>query len=183
MRTLLTFGLILAVATGFRYVPSEPPATGASSFTLVDAGRAAQADKVVVGEVGEPGPAKYTEDFTQARPLPPFVLPVYPPKALKAKAGRATVGVQVTVDAAGRVTDIGPSLLTFDTSGPFAADFLEAVQTAVRQWRFRPAETVQMELVQSGGFSYRRIVRTTATDTKLDLAFTFTASGGVETTK
>lgn len=141
---------------------------------------AAASDQVIVGDVGEPSAAKYTEDFKQAVPLKKtVVLPVYPPKALLAKAGRATVGVQVTVDKEGRVTDIGTSLLTYNTPGLFAGDFLEAVKAAVRQWQFSPAEVLQMETAKSGDFTYQRIARTTKTETKLDLAFTFTATGQV----
>ncbi|WP_091060037.1 hypothetical protein [Opitutus sp. GAS368] len=173
--------VVLLSAAGCRHVP--PPDTGASSFVVVEAQRVAS-DKVIVGDVGEPSAAKYSEDFRQAVPLKAtVVLPVYPAKALKAKAGRATVGVQVTVDTAGRVTDIGPSLLTYNTPGPYAEDFHEAVRVAVRQWRFAPAEILQMETARSGDFTYQRIARSTKTETKLDLAFTFTASGGVETWK
>ena len=179
MKILVALGVILLAVVGCRHAPPEPPGTGASSFKVVEAQRNSPS-QVIAGEVGEPSAAKYSEDFTQARPTPPFVLPAYPPKALKAKAGRVTIGVQVSIDAAGRVTDIGPSLLTFDTPGPFAADFIEAAKAAVRQWRFRPAEVLQMETANSGDFSYQRIARSTKTETKLDLAFTFTASGGVE---
>jgi outer membrane biosynthesis protein TonB len=172
--------VVMLSAAGCRHAP---PDTGASSFVVVEARRVAP-DKVIVGEVGEPSPAKYSEDFRQAVPLKAtVVLPVYPAKALKAKVGRATVGVQVTVDTAGRVTDIGPSLLTYNTPGPYAEDFHEAVRVAVRQWRFAPAEILQMETAKSGEFTYQRIARSTKTETKLDLAFTFTANGGVETWK
>jgi hypothetical protein len=153
-----------------------------SSFTVVEVQRKASAsDQVIVGEVGESSSAKYSEDFRQAVPLKAsVVLPVYPPRALEAKAGRATVGVQVMVDTAGLVTDIGPSLLTYNTPGTYAEDFLEAVKVAVRQWRFSPAEILQMETAKSGDYTYQRIARSTKTETKLDLSFTFTATGTVE---
>jgi hypothetical protein len=183
MEPRLVTSLVILLLAGCRH--ALPADIGASSFTVVDAQRTASAsNQVIVGEVGEPSPAKYTEDFRQAVPLKTtVVLPVYPAKALRAKAGRVTVGVQVTVDTAGRVTDIGPSLLTYNTPGPYAEDFLEAVNVAVRQWRFQPAEVLQMETVKSGDFAYQRIARTTKTETKLDLAFTFTATGQVETVR
>lgn len=170
--------LFVLLVQGCRHAP---PDTGASSFTVVEAQRTASS-QVIVGDVGEPSAAKYAEDFRQAVPMKKtVVLPVYPARALQAKAGRATVGVQVTVDPAGQVTDIGSSLLTYNPPGPFAEDFLEAVKAAVRQWRFFPAEVLQMETAKSGDFTYQRIARRTKTETKLDLSFTFTATGGVET--
>jgi outer membrane biosynthesis protein TonB len=178
-------GLCLLGLLPFAACRHAPPHTGASAFAVVETPRTATPScQVIVGDVGEPSSAKYMDDFRQAVPLKAtVVLPVYPAKALKAKAGRATVGVQVAVDSAGNVTDIGPSLLTYSTPGPFAEDFLEAVKVAVRQWRFRPAEIIQMETATSGGFTYQRIARTTKTETKLDMAFTFTATGTVEAGK
>jgi outer membrane biosynthesis protein TonB len=175
--------LFVALAlTGCRHGTTRSPATGASSFTFVEAGKTA-ADQVIVGDVGEPSEAKYSENYSPAFPLKPMVLPVYPPRALAAKAGAATVGVRLKVDAAGRVAEVGPSLLVYSTPGPFADDFLEAVKIAVKQWRFRPATIEQIERVQTPEVTYNRIVRSEKTESQFDLAFNFTATGGVETGK
>lgn len=181
MKTLLISGLSLLALAGCRHAPAESPATGASSFTFVEAGRAAAADQVIVGDVGEPSAAKYSENYSPAFPLKPMVLPVYPPRALAARAGAATVGVRLKLDAAGRVTEVGPSLLVYSTPGPFSEDFLEAVKVAVLQWRFRPATIEQIERVQTPEVTYNRIARSETVEAQVDLAFNFTATGGVET--
>lgn len=173
---------VLALS-GCRHGSTESPATGASSFTFVEAGRAASADQVIVGDVGEPSAAKYSENYSPAFPLKPTVLPLYPPRALKAKAGVATVGVRVKVDTAGRVTDVGPSLLVYSSPGPFADDFQEAVKTAVMQWRFRPAAIEKIEFVQAPTVSYSRVLSTQKVESQVDVAFNFTAAGGVVTGK
>jgi len=173
--------LVAAVLTACRHAPTEPPATGASSFTFVEAGRTDAASQVIVGDVGEPSAAKYSENYSPAFPLKPMVLPIYPPRALAAKAGAATVGVRLKVDAAGRVIDVGPSLLVYSTPGPFADDFQAAVQAAVMQWRFRPAAIEKIEFVQAPTVSYSRVLSTQKVESQLDVAFNFTATGGVET--
>ena len=55
------------------------------------------------------------------------------------------MGVNLTVDACGRVTDIRPSIVTFSSPGSFAKDFRAAVETALQQWRFVPAEIQDIE--------------------------------------
>ena len=119
------------------------------------------------------------DDYREAVPIEPLAQPVYPPHALAAKAGRMTVGVKITVDENGRVTDVVPSLLTLTTPGRFGDDFMAAIATAVRQWRFRPAQVEHVELVQNGSTAYSRVLHSEATDTHFDLAFTFTATGEV----
>ncbi len=172
--------LCLLLLIGCGHTGTESAGTGVSSFTIIEAGRAATDSKIIVGDVGEPSPGKYNQDYNPAAPLKGQPLPVYPARALKAKAGAATVGVRVTVDKAGRVTEIGPSLLVFNTPGPWAEDFLEAVKEAVRQWKFRPAEILQVERAEAPGLSYNRIARREPVESQIDLAFTFTATGGVQ---
>lgn len=180
-------GVVLLGLVGCRHRSIEATGKGGSSFAVISMQPMAS-DKVAVNEnveTGEKGASNvtYVEDFVQARPLPPIIQPIYPPKALKAKSGRAVVGVRVIVDEAGRVTDIGPSLLTFSTFGPYAEDFRGAVESAVRQWRFVPAELLQNERVEKDGSAYQRVIRRQAVSTQIDLAFTFTESGGVEAGK
>lgn len=89
------------------------------------------------------------------------------------------VWVHVTVDANGRVTDVVASVLTFTTPGPFADDFMAAVQVALHQWRFLPAEIQQVEWVQASGMSYNSIISAEKTETQFEPSFTFTAAGTV----
>jgi len=173
---MVSGGLILAAA-GCRHVPQDPPSVGRSSFAFVEALPAASPKNAVVRE----GKAARTpDDFREATPIYPLLNPVYPAKALSKQGGLATVGVRVTVDAGGRVTDVGPSMLVFSTPGPIADDFMAAVRVAVLQWRFRPAETEQIEWVRPPGMEpYSRVLSTEKTETHFDLAFTFTATGKV----
>lgn len=150
---------------------------GTSAFAFVERPAGPPPARTVTTEPMEQKPL---EEYREARPVYPLVNPVYPPQALKARAGRATVGVRITVDVAGRVTDVAPSMLVFSTPGPFADDFRAAVETAVLQWRFRPAEIEKLEFVQAPTVSYNRIIGTQKVETQLDVAFTFTATGGVE---
>jgi hypothetical protein len=118
--------------------------------------------------------------FVEAKPLEPLITPVYPAKALSGKAGLVTVGVRVKIDAEGHVVDVGPSLLTFSTPGRYAAEFQNAVRTAVMRWRFRPAQRyrVKTDRTNESGSGAKEF-HPENTETYLDLAFTFTASGTV----
>lgn len=169
-------GLLIVLLGGCQNRPPEATATGASSFAFVERPVAPPARTVTT----EPVEQKPVEEYREARPVYPLAHPVYPPRALKARAGRVTVGVRLTVDAAGRVSDVAPSMLVFSTPGPFADDFRAAAETAVRQWRFRPAEIERIEFVQTPTVSYSRVLGRQKVEAQLDVAFNFTAAGGVE---
>lgn len=150
--------------------------TGTSSFAFVQPPPAA-ASRAVAEEPKEP---TSIEHYREARPVRPLATPAYPPAALAGKAGQVTIGVKITVDATGRVADIGPSLLAVTLPGRFDAEFQEAVRAAVAQWRFRPAETFRLENVPlPGGGSYQRMIDHRNVETSFDLSFTFTATGAV----
>lgn len=110
----------------------------------------------------------------------PVAMPVYPAKALKAKAGRNTVGVRIVVDPQGRVSEIRMSMLVFSTPGPFAEDFRDAVELAVRQWRFNPARSESYEIIHEGEVTYSRVTGGENVETEFDLAFTFQPDGAVQ---
>lgn len=120
MKALLTLGGILIAVTGCRHAPMEATGTGASSFAFVERPTGPPQARTVTTDPVEQKPM---EDYREARPVYPLINPVYPPRALKAKAGWATVGVRITVDPMGRVSDVAPSMLVFSTPGPFADDF------------------------------------------------------------
>lgn len=122
--------------------------------------------------------AQYRDASVQEKSI---VLPVYPVRALAAKAGAAQVGVRIVVGVDGAVTDIRPSLmaLTIAPAG-FAADFEGAVRDAVRQWKFHPARVEHTETVTTDGFTYQRVTSTELIEAEFDLSFTFTPSGKVE---
>ena len=138
---------------------------------------AAPPPKTGSGEIKEP--VNHTL-YVEARPIKPLALPIYPTKALTAKAGQAMVGVNVTVDTSGLVSDIRSSILTFSTPGPFAGDFRAAVETALRQWRFAPAESQETEPILGLDQPATRVTRSEKVEATFELSFTFTAAGGVQ---
>lgn len=171
IRILLFVFLTLGVA-GCRHAPSD---VGASSFEVI------RPPALAVGGPGKAAPAEENAvDFREALAIRPLVMPVYPAAALAARAGRAQVGVRMTVDHTGKVTDVGSSLFVLSTPGPFAGAFRDAVEAAVRQWRFRPAEILHLETVRAPEVTYNRIVRRETIEAQFDLAFTFTATGRVD---
>lgn len=120
-------------------------------------------------------------NYRDAQAIHPLVMPVYPVKALAARAGAAQVGVRVTVGVDGRVGNIRPSMLAVTITPPeFADKFREAVEAAVQQWKFKPARVHYLERVTEGEFTYERVTRTEVIEAEFDLAFTFTPSGKVE---
>jgi len=120
------------------------------------------------------------ESFHEARPLLPLAEPIYPPRAMAAKAGRVIVGVRVIVDITGRISSIEPSMRTFSTPGPFEDDFLEAVRAALQQWRFLPAEIEHHKDVNTPGVSDHTGTNVEAIETSYDISFIFTPGGGVQ---
>lgn len=170
--------VILLLFAGCRHV-TEPEAAGRSSFVLIEPPPARPGPVPGSAETTEPtSRAQYREASIQEKSV---VLPIYPPRALAARFGAAAVAVRVTVDVNGRVADIRPSLLSMTTRGPFADEFREAVEAALRQWRFHPAKAEHIETVTERGFTYHRVTRTETLEAEFDLAFTFTTTGGVET--
>ena len=178
-RTIICLAMILsALAAGCRHVPAESPAA-TSSFAFVET-PPPPAPPPKAGVAVEPKAAALFDDFQEALPIYPLTYPVYPAHALKQKAGLACVGVRVTVDARGQVTEVGPSVVAFTTPGPFADEFFAAVAATVRQWRFRPARIEHVETVQAAGIApYSRVLSSEKVETHFDLAFTFTAAGTV----
>jgi hypothetical protein len=126
-----------------------------------------------------PGPRQPVDVLVPADAVLPLVLPIYPKAALAAKAGVATVGVKITVDANGRVSDVGPSLVAFSTPGPHATEFREAVEAAVAQWKFVPAEIRHLVPMKGGEKEFWAVTRTDKTEWTCDVVFTFNADGGV----
>jgi hypothetical protein len=170
-------GLLLAMLlAGCRHAPGP---TGQSSFRVVEQPPdRTPPPKSDAKPVQPTSLEQYREASVQEKTI---VLPVYPSRALAAKAGAAQVGVRIMVDDEGRVVDVRPSLLAITITPPgFRQDFELAVETAVRQWKFHPAKIQHVEIVTEKGFTYSRVTRTEMSEAEFDLAFTFTPSGKVE---
>ncbi len=168
--------LVILLVAGCRHAPGP---TGQSSFRVVEQPPDRRAPTKSDAKVVEPTSFdQYREASVQEKTV---VLPVYPARALAAKAGAAQVGVRITVDMEGRVTDVRPSMLAITiTHSGFREDFERAVEVAVRQWRFHPAKVEYIEVVTTKGFTYSRVRRTEMIEAEFDLAFTFTTTGGVQ---
>jgi TonB family protein len=128
--------------------------------------------------VGQPLPPA---QVITAQPIPPLAKPIYPAVALAARADAAFVGVRITVDAEGRVSDVRQSLASLTMPSPFAAEFRAAVEAAVTQWRFRPAELVHLELVKDSGGDFMRVTGREKIDWSFDVEFAFNRTGDVLT--
>jgi outer membrane biosynthesis protein TonB len=89
------------------------------------------------------------------------------------------VAVRITVDANGRVSDVGTSLAAMSTPSPFTAEFRAAVEAAIAQWRFRPGEVRHLETVHDADGDYQRMTSRENIAGTFDVEFTFNASGVV----
>jgi outer membrane biosynthesis protein TonB len=170
----LVLSLILAV--GCQHA-APPPAEGASSFRIVKLPEPPPAEKPK-GEVTLAEPSE-GEVLVDAEPIGPLAEPVYPAEALAGHAGMTTIGVHLTVSSAGHVSDVTRSVIGITTPSPFEPQFRAAVEKAVRQWRFNPAEIRTVKRETRGTQTYWSVLRTEKTETALDVSFTFTATGGV----
>jgi len=119
--------------------------------------------------------------LVEAKPRKPLATPIFPAAALGRHAAIASVAVRITVDTDGRVSAVGPSMLAISTPGPFAHEFRGAVEDAVRQWRFTPAEIRHLEPAKEEGktVNYWNVTSSEKVEASFDVAFTFTATGDV----
>lgn len=178
---VLVLGAGLA-ASGCRHV--APPVTapvGMSGFQFVERPISARA---AAGTL-QPAVREPVDIKVRAEPIEPLAAPVYPRALLGRADAPVTVGVRVGIGPDGRVQDIGPSLVAFSSGGEHAEVFRAAVEAAVVQWRFRPAEIRRME-PRTGGpglGDYWQVVRAQSTEDACDVRFTFTSTGEVRTEK
>ncbi len=159
---------------------ARPAVEGASAFSFVERPVSAAAGPGAVTQIAalvwEPVDVK-----VKAEPIEPLATPVYPRIALGRVRMPMTVGVRIYVDATGRVADVGASMVAFSTGGELAEEFRAAVDEALAQWRFTPAEFRHM-VPRTGRNGLGRgwqVTRTQPTDDAFDLAFTFTTKGDV----
>jgi len=165
--------LMLAAMAGCRHVPESQP-SGQSGFRFVQPPPAAPS----TGKANVALEPVQRSGFREARLIDPVILPVYPARALAAKAGAATVGVHITVDEQGIITDIRSSIWVVSLPGPFREDFRAAVDAALSHWRFVPAEILEFERSGPDGDAPVRVTKREKVVTELELAFDFAPGGG-----
>jgi hypothetical protein len=159
---------------GCHYAPS---AVGKSAFHFVDPQTPKSAARGAVYTLPDDTPQTFVEP---AKPVEPLVTPAYPAGALGSSAGPILVGVTLSVDASGNVTDVQQSWKTFTSPGRYESDFRAAVDAAVRQWRFDPAQIQVIQRVQRAGRPDQYVVRRSdPTDWTFEVVFTFNDSGAV----
>lgn len=167
-------GMLLS---GCRHTAITPgPDEGASSYRFLDpAPPPAKKGEV---SIGAPRP---TTQAINAQPILPLAKPIYPPAALAGHAGMATVGMRITVDTTGRAENVQPSLALVTIPAAFSTEFQAAVEDAVAQWRFRPAELLHAEWVSDPGGDYPRVTSREKIEWAFDVEFAFSATGDVLT--
>jgi hypothetical protein len=162
---------ILAVACAKRKPPvvTPPPATtqaeGTSKFSYVfDPSNPA---------LGLPEDVK----FNRPMPMAKLKLPSYPADALAAGDGPHLEFVRFTIDEHGDVSKIDDSPLGASDGGPHAAAFRQAVDEAVRTWKYQPGALRTVEpghdLDGDGKPDYTVTTSTRIVSVYYDVKFTF----------
>ena len=178
---LAATGLLLGAGCHHAVVAPPPRVEGTSTFRFVARPPAPPKARPAAEPSEETAPAQSAVRKIRARPIQPLAKPVYPAALLGRVSLPVTVGVRINVDAEGRVTYVGDSFVAISTWGEYAGEFRAAVEEALAQWRFQPAE-VRHLVLQDGGpgqGSYWLTTRTQNLDDWFDLSFTFAAKGGV----
>jgi hypothetical protein len=168
----------LAIASGCHHAPA-PRIDGTSSFTFVEPPPPPSAPPKPQGEAGD-GPRPPVEMMLLAVPIQPLAKPVYPTVALGREDRPVLVGVRITIDATGRVASVRTSLAALSTPTSLADEFRGAVEEALTQWRFRPAELRRLAPINdTNGTGAWTLLSREPTDCIFDVSFVFQATGEV----
>jgi TonB family protein len=143
--------------------PANLPGTGAVSYKFLPE------DKT--GGQKDPGGWEYQAPCL----LGDAPLPIYPERPLAARFGKALVIVRITIAPEGTVADV--SARPGSTPGRFTEDFFQAVDSAVRKWKFPPPQWWLLEegkdLNGDGKPDYQRVVRINPVSVSGDVEFHF----------
>jgi hypothetical protein len=144
---------------------SPDPLRGATSATLL-------LDPAATGaELDE------DEEYRPPAPRGENRLPRYPEEALAARCGDGTVALRIVIGTEGDVIDVGDSPLQGSTGGDCGADFRVSAESAVRAWRFWPAEKRRLapgdDYDKDGSPDFERVLETTPLPVYLDIRFDF----------
>lgn len=115
-------------------------------------------------------------DYVAARARRALASPVYPADALAARAGRFSAFITFTIDEAGRVVDVQPSLVRFSLPNAFTGAFLQAIYAALGTWEFDPTRQVYWQRVPNEDDRY---LRADPVRQPMEVRFTFSETGSV----
>ena len=116
-----------------------------------------------------------SQEFTPASPRS-TPLPEYPPNALAGGGPSAVVAVRLVLEA-GAVREVKDSPKLAPYIGPFAAEFRQAVEAAVKRWAFTSARIDTLGPARPD-MPERYLMATRYVPTFLDFAFRFTVVDG-----
>jgi hypothetical protein len=176
---LSSCALIAACGHTRPIAPSQPSVATSRPAAPSPAG-APREGEVAVEFLADPDSPKpkldESQEFTPASPRS-TPLPEYPPVALAGAAPPAVVAVRIMIDEWGHVYEVKDSPRLVPTRGPFAAEFREAVEAAVKRWMFTAARIDTLgpphpDMPQRPLMAYRRV------PTFLDFAFRFSVVDG-----
>ena len=139
MRNTATLFLLLALfSTGCKTPmgvpagPVEPPSPGIS--------REGQVGFEMVGDLKPTVPViEADQEYNAAYAMGSNDLPVYPEDLLRHNLARQEIVVRVIIDTEGRVARLEESPVPSKGEPAYRADFVRAVEAAVKSWQFAPA--------------------------------------------
>lgn len=166
--------VICVLPVGCQHRTAGRAPEGNASFRFIDPPSPPQTKVSVAPDVVQPG-----EILIPAQAILPLAVPVYPTVALRTRSFGTSVSVHVVVDAKGRVAEIAPSPFGFTMPSPYAREFFAAVERAVGQWKFKPAEIQVTELAVRDGVEVRTLTRREPIEATFDITFLFTSTGAV----
>lgn len=169
-------GAAAALLVSCHHAPTALRFEGSSSFTIVEPPASAARPEAK----SEANARQVAKTLLVARPIEPLAKPIYPPSALGRETLPVTVGVRIIVDAEGRVADVRMSPVLISTPTPRLEEFRAAVEAALAQWRFRPAELRRLApITDATGAPAWVLLSREKTDYGFDVSFVFQASGEV----
>lgn len=153
--------LLAACATTVPPRPAAPPLSGIARYE----------------PVSRPDEARYQLQSGQTSNAPTVTRwsdPVYPPALVALNLPTQVLLVKLVIDTEGHVARVLPDAGSEDNHGPHTAAFLQAIQTAVQDWRFDPLRIVTWQ----GSGADRVLVSTRTLPYSLEYRFTFSVVDG-----
>jgi len=158
-----------------RGVAPAAPSTGAVALRLV-------------ADPGTPGvELAPDENYVPPQLLSSNPAPVYPPDLVPLHLKHHTVGLRITFNETGRVSDVGESPVAGSTGGQYQAAFTAAALQALEQWRCWPPEVRKFRPGPDGDGDgkpdFQIVVKRKVLRAYFDVSITFEVVDGLPTVK